>query len=123
MIPAGTGGSELMSENEPRPTSAPEANAPITPDKPVISHLTPAQLDIIHRPGGPFREVIAVGFTALDGNDLKLAEACADHTLSRARRESGDVIRACVLKAEVLLRKGDIRQHDRILNEVLAGGV
>ena len=103
--------------------TAPAADEPIIPDRPVSSHLTPAQIEIIHRPGGPFRDIVFVGFQALDNNDLKLAEACADHTLSRAPRESGDLVRACVLKAEVLLRKGCVQQHNRILNEVLAGGV
>jgi len=111
-----------MVENETPSPAAPAPDASIESDKPV-SRLSQEQLEIVHRPGGPFHDIVVVGYAALNVGDLKLAEACSSHVLERASQGSGDLVRALVLHAEVYLRRGNTRQHDKIMDEILAGRV
>jgi hypothetical protein len=109
-----------MTENE-IPPDRPEVNAPTTSGKPIISRLTPAQIEITKRPAGEWVRVLVVGFKALESGDLRLSEAAARHVIDRAESGSGGLCRAMVLLSEVYDRKGNRRLSDQLMESVCTG--
>lgn len=105
-----------MTENElPTIPGVPGGDAAIepSPSQTIVKRL------FDEHPVGEFQEVLRIGFTGLDGGDLTLAKACADHVLSRAVSGSGDLMRAMLLRAQVYERTGKKHQSNDLMNAVI----
>jgi hypothetical protein len=104
-----------MAENK-TPPPAPGADAP-EPSK----YEGAIKKIFSEHPSGDFQEIIRTGYRGLDRNDLDLAKACADHVLTRAESGSGDILRAMLLRSQVLERSGNISQCNALIDAVIRG--
>jgi len=113
-----------MTENENPSPAAPAADEPTADDKTVSSCSSEKKRFVKnlfdeYPITDEFQEVLRVGFLGLETGDLILARAAADYTITRAASQSGNMLRAMLLRAYVYERSGNQHRHNELVNAVL----
>jgi hypothetical protein len=81
-----------------------------------MTELSAEIKEILARPKSDrFNKVAIVGYSALEEKDFKLANAAADHIISRAESGSGDLVRGLVLLSLISEAEGDMKKSSVIM--------